>query len=204
GAAAGPGAAPGRAQPAGGGRDGPGARGRRGPSPPGQGPARQALTDRLGFRDDMPSGGPDHVLHVTGGRPLRGRVRIGGSKNATLPVMAASMLTVEPLELTNTAGVADTALMCEILGGLGVRGARVVLDMPTVTGTENIVMAAVLAEGRTEIFNAAREPHVQDLCRCLCAMGARIDGAGKDEIVVQGVERLGGARHRVIPDYLEA
>jgi UDP-N-acetylglucosamine 1-carboxyvinyltransferase len=242
----------------------------------------------------MPSGGPDHVLHITGGRPLSGRIRIGGSKNATLPLMAASMLTSEPVELGNTAQVADTSLMCDILGQLGVtverpqcdrirltatdvagvvpddlgrrmrasivllgalvsrvgtarlpkpggdqigarrveqhirglramgaevvetavefvarapgglRGARVVLDMPTVTGTENIIMAAVLADGRTEIFNAAREPHVQDLCRCLSAMGARIGGAGTDEIVVTGVSRLHGITHRVIPDYLEA
>ncbi|TMC02270.1 MAG: UDP-N-acetylglucosamine 1-carboxyvinyltransferase [Chloroflexi bacterium] len=242
----------------------------------------------------MPSGIPDHVLLITGGRPLCGRIRVGGSKNATLPLMAASMLTREPLVLDNVAGVADTALMGEILGGLGVvvdrpecgrvtlnaadvsgvvaddlgrrmrasivllgslisrvgmarlpkpggdqigarrvemhvrglramgaevvetagefiarapdglRGARVVLDMPTVTGTENIIMAAVLADGRTEIFNAAREPHVQDLCRCLIAMGARIHGAGTDEIVVEGVRSLRGAEHRVIADYLEA
>jgi UDP-N-acetylglucosamine 1-carboxyvinyltransferase len=79
-----------------------------------------------------------------------------------------------------------------------------VFDLPTVTGTENILLAAVLAEGRTEIFNAAREPHVQDLCRCLTAMGARISGAGTDEIVVQGVRSLHGAEHRVIADYLEA
>jgi UDP-N-acetylglucosamine 1-carboxyvinyltransferase len=242
----------------------------------------------------MPSGRPDHVLHITGGRPLRGSVRIGGSKNASLPIMAAAMLTREPLELSNVAQVADTALMCDILTDLGVaiarpgcgrvrltagdlasvvpddlgrrmrasivllgalvsragkarlpkpggdqigarrveqhvrglramgavvtetatefvasapdglRGARVVLDMPTVTGTENIVMAAVLADGRTEIFNASREPHVQDLCRCLIAMGARIGGSGTDEIVVEGVRQLRGGEHRVIPDYLEA
>jgi UDP-N-acetylglucosamine 1-carboxyvinyltransferase len=242
----------------------------------------------------MASGRPDHVLHITGGRPLWGRVRIGGSKNATLPLMAAAMLTREPVTLRNAACVADTDLMCDILGDLGVRversacgsitlgaadlsgvvaddlgrrmrasivllgalvsrvgtarlpkpggdqigarrveqhirglramgaevvetasefvarapdglrGARVVLDMPTVTGTENIVMAAVLADGRTEVFNAAREPHVQDLCRCLSAMGARIRGAGTDEIVVDGVPSLRGTEHRVIPDYLEA
>src|SRR5215467_10083861 len=237
---------------------------------------------------------PDRVLHITGGRPLLGRIRVGGSKNATLPLMAASMLTREPMTLENTARVADTALMCDILRELGVgversecgriamtaadvsgvvaddlgrrmrasivllgalmgrvgtarlpkpggdqigarrveqhvrglramgaeveetadefvarapqglRGARVVMDMPTVTGTENIVMAAVLADGCTEIFNAAREPHVQDLCRCLTAMGAHISGAGTDEIVVEGVSRLRGIEHRVIPDYLEA
>jgi UDP-N-acetylglucosamine 1-carboxyvinyltransferase len=102
------------------------------------------------------------------------------------------------------ADVTETATEFVARAPDGLHGARVVLDMPTVTGTENIVMAAALADGRTEIFNAAREPHVQDLCRCLCAMGARISGAGTDEIVVEGVRRLRGGTHRVIPDYLEA
>jgi UDP-N-acetylglucosamine 1-carboxyvinyltransferase len=84
------------------------------------------------------------------------------------------------------------------------RGARIVFDLPTVTGTENILLAAVLAEGRTEIFNAAREPHVQDLCELLGKMGARIEGVGTERLVVEGVRELHGAEHRVIPDYLEA
>src|SRR5882762_5697700 len=84
------------------------------------------------------------------------------------------------------------------------RGERIVFDLPTVTGTENILLAAVLAEGRTEIFNAAREPHVQDLCRLLVKMGARIEGIGSERLVVDGVRELGGAEHTVIPDYLEA
>jgi UDP-N-acetylglucosamine 1-carboxyvinyltransferase len=84
------------------------------------------------------------------------------------------------------------------------RGARIVFDLPTVTGTENILLAAVLAEGRTEIFNAAREPHVQDLCELLGKMGARIEGIGTERLVVEGVRELHGAEHRVIPDYLEA
>src|SRR3982075_3639767 len=83
-------------------------------------------------------------------------------------------------------------------------GGRIVFDLPTVTGTENILLAAVLAEGRTEIFNAAREPHVQDLCRLLGKMGARIEGIGTERLVVDGVRDLGGAEHTVIPDYLEA
>ena len=245
----------------------------------------------------MPSAAPESVLHITGGRPLCGRVRIGGSKNASLPIMAASLLTREPVHLRNLACVADTELMSDILRELGVtvvasspgaltitatevgdtvpdamgrrmrasivllgaliargaaarvpkpggdqigarrvemhirglramgaqiaetgtefvaraprglHGARVVLDMPTVTGTENIVMAAVQASGRTEIYNAAREPHVQDLCRFLRSMGANIQGAGTDEIVVQGVRGLRGLRgteHEIIADYLEA
>jgi UDP-N-acetylglucosamine 1-carboxyvinyltransferase len=84
------------------------------------------------------------------------------------------------------------------------RGQRIVFDLPTVTGTENILLAAVLAEGRTEIFNAAREPHVQDLCRLLGKMGAHIEGIGTERLVVDGVRDLGGAEHTVIPDYLEA
>jgi UDP-N-acetylglucosamine 1-carboxyvinyltransferase len=83
-------------------------------------------------------------------------------------------------------------------------GARIVFDLPTVTGTENILLAAVLAEGRTEIFNAAREPHVQDLCRLLGKMGARIEGIGSERLVVDGVRELGGAEHTVVADYLEA
>jgi UDP-N-acetylglucosamine 1-carboxyvinyltransferase len=84
------------------------------------------------------------------------------------------------------------------------RGQRIVFDLPTVTGTENILLAAVLAEGRTEIFNAAREPHVQDLCRLLVKMGAQIEGIGTERLVVDGVGELGGAEHTVISDYLEA
>jgi UDP-N-acetylglucosamine 1-carboxyvinyltransferase len=83
-------------------------------------------------------------------------------------------------------------------------GERIVFDLPTVTGTENILLAAVLAQGRTEIFNAAREPHVQDLCRLLVKMGARIEGIGTERVVVDGVARLNGAEHTVISDYLEA
>lgn len=84
------------------------------------------------------------------------------------------------------------------------RGDRIVFDLPTVTGTENILLAAVLAEGRTEIFNAAREPHVQDLCLLLGKMGAQIEGIGSERLIVDGVRELGGADHTVISDYLEA
>lgn len=83
------------------------------------------------------------------------------------------------------------------------RGARIVTDMVTVTGTENLVMAATLAAGETVIENAAREPEVVDLANCLNAMGARIGGAGTDRIVIEGVEKLGGARHSVMPDRIE-
>jgi len=83
------------------------------------------------------------------------------------------------------------------------RGARIATDMVTVTGTENLMMAATLADGETIIENAAREPEVVDLAAALSAMGARIQGAGSDRIVIQGVERLHGARHRVMPDRIE-
>ena len=84
------------------------------------------------------------------------------------------------------------------------RGDRIVFDLPTVTGTENILLAAVSAEGRTEIYNAAREPHVSDLCRLLVAMGARIEGIGTERLIVHGTRELRGADHTVISDYLEA
>jgi UDP-N-acetylglucosamine 1-carboxyvinyltransferase len=83
------------------------------------------------------------------------------------------------------------------------RGARLFTDMVTVTGTENLMMAAALAEGETVIENAAREPEVVDLANCLVSMGARISGAGTDVIRIQGVEHLHGATHRVMPDRIE-
>ena len=83
------------------------------------------------------------------------------------------------------------------------KGARIVTDLVTVTGTENLMMAAVLADGETVIENAAREPEVVDLADCLSAMGAQIRGAGTDRILVQGVVRLHGATHRVMADRIE-
>jgi UDP-N-acetylglucosamine 1-carboxyvinyltransferase len=83
------------------------------------------------------------------------------------------------------------------------KGARLVSDRVTVTGTENLMMAACLAEGTTVIENAAREPEVVDLANCLAAMGARIGGAGSDKITVEGVEKLHGASHSIMPDRIE-
>jgi UDP-N-acetylglucosamine 1-carboxyvinyltransferase len=83
-------------------------------------------------------------------------------------------------------------------------GARLVLDTVTVTGTENLMMAATLAEGETIIENAAREPEVVDLANFLIAMGAKIQGAGTDKIVVQGVKRLRGTTYDVLPDRIES
>ena len=86
---------------------------------------------------------------------------------------------------------------------LRLRGTRFVMDTVTVTGTENLMMAATLAEGTTVLENAAREPEVADLARCLNAMGARISGAGTATVTVEGVPALHGAEHRVLPDRIE-
>ena len=233
-------------------------------------------------------------LQIEGGIPLEGEVRISGAKNATLPILAASLLTDEPLIVGNVPHLQDVTTTIELLGRMGVsvtidermrievdastltesfapydlvktmrasilvlgplvakfgradvslpggcaigarpvnihvaglqamgaeiqidggyirarasrlKGARLVLDTVTVTGTENLMMAAALAEGETVIENAAREPEVVDLANCLSAMGAKIRGAGTDKIVVEGVERLHGASYEVLPDRIES
>ncbi len=84
------------------------------------------------------------------------------------------------------------------------RGAHIVMDLVSVTGTENLMMAATLARGTTVIENAAREPEVVDLADCLVSMGARIDGAGSDTITIEGVDALGGTSHQIIADRIEA
>lgn len=233
-------------------------------------------------------------LIATGGRPLRGEIRISGAKNAALPVMICSLLTSETVTISNIPHLQDITTIMELLAQLGVQlqvddkltvqanaatvtrmvapyelvktmrasilvlgpllarfgkaevslpggcaigsrpvnlhikglealgaeisvrngyiharakrlqGAHIVLEMNSVTGTENLMMAAVLAKGTTVIENAAREPEVVDLANCLNEMGANIDGAGGDVITVHGVNELGGAVHRVIPDRIEA
>src|SRR5690606_4161979 len=90
------------------------------------------------------------------------------------------------------------------LPGRRLQGTRIFMDTVTVTGTENLMMAAALAEGKTVLENAAREPEVTDLADCLIKMGARIEGAGSDIIIVHGVERLGAAEHAVVCDRIEA
>ena len=85
----------------------------------------------------------------------------------------------------------------------GLKGATIVFPMPSVGATENLLMAASLADGRTVLANAAREPEITDLCDCLVAMGARITGIGTDKITIDGVEKLHGAHHEVIPDRIE-
>ncbi|MGI9508848.1 MAG: UDP-N-acetylglucosamine 1-carboxyvinyltransferase [Geminicoccaceae bacterium] len=233
---------------------------------------------------------------IQGGKPLEGSIRIGGAKNAVLPILAAGLLTDQPVRLENVPALADVQSMeallsthgmaiersddkgssltlvteritnhtadyelvrkmrasvlvlgpllaregvakvslpggCAIgqrpvdlhLKGLedlgaeieldrgyiharapdGLRGGHVPLAMPSVGATENLLMAASLADGETVITNAAREPEVVDLAICLSAMGARIEGAGSATITVEGVSSLGGADHRVVADRIE-
>ncbi len=91
----------------------------------------------------------------------------------------------------------------EIKAPDGLRGCYMLLDEASITGTANLVMAAVLAEGTTTIYNAACEPYIQQLCRMLVCMGARIEGIGSNLLTIHGVERLGGATHRLLPDMIE-
>ena len=235
-------------------------------------------------------------LVIRGGQPLNGDVRIGGAKNAALPVLISALLTDQDLLVANVPHLRDITTVLELLGRLGARievdeksvirvnagkltsrrapyelvktmrasilvlgpllarfgqaevslpggcaigsrpvdlhvraleqmgaaisveggyikastsadrlhGAKIVFDTVTVTGTENLMMAATLARGTTVLENAAREPEVVDLANCLLAMGARIEGAGSDVIEIEGVANLTGAMHRVIPDRIEA
>jgi UDP-N-acetylglucosamine 1-carboxyvinyltransferase len=232
-------------------------------------------------------------LLIHGGNTLAGEVRISGAKNAALPILAASLLTAEPLALSNVPHLKDVSTMLALLGHMGVtvtpddrnrvtlcgksiphkeapyemvktmraailvlgptlarfgearvslpggcaigsrpvdlhikglqamgadiriehgyiharakrlRGAHIAMDMVTVTGTENLMMAAALAEGTTVLANAAREPEVVDLANCLIAMGAKIEGAGSGVVTIHGVSELHGASHRVMPDRIE-
>ena len=233
-------------------------------------------------------------LRITGGKRLRGRVAIAGAKNAALPALAATLLTAEPVELTNLPKVRDVRTMLRVLEQLGaeaserpdagmeirveriasfeapydlvktmrasvlalgplvarhgrarvslpggcalgerpidlhieglrklgaeigvqhgyveasaerLRGTRFDFRIQSVTGTANLMMAATLAEGTTILGNCAKEPEVCDLAKLLVSMGASIRGAGGDEIVIEGRERLHGAAHRVIADRIEA
>jgi UDP-N-acetylglucosamine 1-carboxyvinyltransferase len=232
-------------------------------------------------------------LVIEGGTPLQGEIRISGAKNAALPLLCASLLSAEPLTLSNVPHLSDVTTMLRLIGKMGVkvslddrigvqldasgitepvadydlvktmrasimvlgpllarcgearvslpggcgigarpvdqhikglaamgadirveqgyitasarrlRGARIVTDMVTVTGTENLMMAACLADGTTTLENAAREPEVVDLANCLNAMGAKIAGAGTDVITIEGVPRLHRAEHRIMPDRIE-
>jgi len=234
----------------------------------------------------------DHFV-IEGGRRLRGTITPVGNKNAALPLLAAVLLTDEPLTLRNVPDIGDVRTKIELLRRLGVdiqdhgnatwtlrsrnvgsnepdlqlsrhirtapllagpllarrgyvtvarpggdrigkrslgthfmaletlgahvevgadsfgfqadglRGADILLDEMSVTGTEQAILAAVLAEGTTRISNAASEPHVQDLCRCLQQMGAQIDGCGTNVLTIEGVDRLGAADYMIGPDFME-
>ncbi len=236
------------------------------------------------------------LFHIQGGRPLSGTVTVSGSKNAALPMLAATLLTAEPCILENVPRLSDISSMIEILEFLGaevtwlaeetlevqckqisslapyelvrrmrasicvlgplvgrlrqakvslpggcvfgqrpidlhlkglvklgcqwhmeggymvvdaekLRGGAVFLGGPqgsTVTGSTNIITAAVMAEGVTRIECAACEPEVVDLCHMLVAMGAHIDGIGSSILTIRGVPSLHGCRHRIIPDRIEA
>ena len=90
-----------------------------------------------------------------------------------------------------------------ITSGNGLKGTYMLLDEASITGTANIVMAAVLAQGRTTIYNAACEPYIQQLCKMLCRMGAKIEGIGSNLLIIDGVEELGGTCHSLLPDMIE-
>ncbi|NCF80735.1 MAG: UDP-N-acetylglucosamine 1-carboxyvinyltransferase [Proteobacteria bacterium] len=233
-------------------------------------------------------------LIITGGAPLNGEIRISGAKNASLPILAATLLSDGPMTIGNIPHLHDVTTTMELLGRMGVNlvvdetmnievdassirefyapyelvktmrasilvlgpllsrygealvslpggcaigsrpvnlhihglakmgadiqvengfirarakrleGTRLVMDLVTVTGTENLMMAATLAKGTTVIENAAREPEVVDLAHCLIAMGARIEGAGTDTITIEGVESLTGTHYDVLPDRIES
>src|SRR5881275_3146431 len=216
----------------------------------------------------------DKIL-VHGGHPLSGSIKVSGSKNSSLPILAATLLTKEPCIVHGVPDLSDTHYMLQILTHLGAQverasgtvsvtaekthsvapydvvrkmrasvcvlgdrpidlhlkgfealGAAVrveggdikvfapklsgaVVNMqskfgPTVLGTDNVMMAAVLADGVTVIEGAAQEPEVVDLATFLNKMGAKIEGAGTRRIIIEGVPALHGAEHRVIPDRIEA
>ncbi len=129
-----------------------------------------------------------------------------GEANVSLPGGCA--IGARPVNL-HVAGLEAMGADVTVQGGFikarsgRLQGAHIVFDTVTVTGTENLLMAAVLADGETVLENAAREPEVIDLARFLTTMGASIEGAGSSTIRVQGVDRLGGGEHRVLPDRIE-
>src|SRR5438034_338647 len=147
----------------------------------------------------------DKIL-VHGGRPLSGSIKISGSKNSALPILAATLLTREPCILHRVPDLSDTHYMLQMLTPKLV-GAVVNLTGkfgPTVLGTDNVMMAGTLAEGVTVIEGAATEPEVVDLANFLNKMGAKIEGAGTRRLIIEGVKELHGAEHDVIPDRIEA
>jgi len=171
---------------------------------------------------------------IEGGFPLNGEIKISGAKNSAIKLMAVCLLTDEPVTLTNMPRLRDTRSMAELLRHLGVevdagdadimlgakieldagyviasakgglKGAEITFPFVSVGATEHAILAAVLAEGETVLYNAAREPEIADLANCLNAMGAKIMGAGRSEVRIQGVDRLSGIKYAVVPDRIEA
>jgi len=136
--------------------------------------------------------------------PLVARV---GEARVSLPGGCA--IGTRPIDL-HLKGLQQMGAVIQLDGGYvnatapqGLKGATIVLAMPSVGATENLLMAAALANGRTVIANAAQEPEITDLCDCLVAMGARIEGIGTDKLTIDGVRHLHGATHRIIPDRIE-
>src|SRR5438874_2008967 len=140
----------------------------------------------------------DKIL-IRGGVPLSGTIPIGGAKNAALPLMAACLLSAEPLGAVIV--MREGYIDARAPGGL--RGAEIVFPSVSVGATENLMMAACLAEGETLLINAAREPEIIDLAQCLNGMGAQIEGIGTDRLSIRGAASLHGAHHRVIPNRIE-
>src|SRR5205807_1554528 len=124
---------------------------------------------------------------VEGGKKLSGTIRPSGNKNAALPIIAASLLSDQPVTLENVPRIRGVAFELEDVFRLStpeLRGADVFLDEPSVTATENAVTAAAAARGTTILRNAACEPHVQDLCHFLVAMGSSIEGVGTNKLTI--------------------
>jgi len=130
-------------------------------------------------------------------------------KKARVPLPGGCAIGVRPVNI-HLKGFEALGAQVYIEGGCAVavaeklRGARIILDFPSVGATENLMMAATLAEGRTVIDNAAQEPEIVDLAKFLNAIGAKIEGAGSPSITIDGVERLGGGEYCVMPDRIEA
>ena len=185
----------------------------------------RALLERLGGRRSDEPDGSTRVARARGDEPrgalrarldhARLRARPGPAARARPASRAVALpggcaIGVRPIDQHLKGLRRSSARRSSIQNGYvearasRLKGARITTDLVTVTGTENLMMAAALAEGTTVIENAAREPEVTDLARLLAAMGARIQGAGTERIEIEGVAELGGARHRIIPDRIEA
>ena len=154
------------------------------------------------------------AFHQKSGR-LRGSVMLAGPllarfKKAFIPKPGGDKIGRRKLD-THIIGfqklgadyVFDEATNCFQLKTSGLKGSYMLLDEPSVTGTANILMAAVMAEGTTTIYNAACEPYIQQLCGMLNRMGARISGIGSNMLIIHGVEKLSGTSHRMLPDMIE-